>query len=88
MPAAHPWQVLCRACGSHLYTYAKRGKGNLIKCIPARIVHDSTAPTADNPHSAVCQCPKCNARFCRPRMVNGSLAHKLIYEAVKIVRIE
>ena len=78
MPRTALWRVLCRSCNTHLYTYKKSGKGNLIKCYTKRIAVDNT--------NAPCKCPTCASLFCLVRKVRGKPAHKLITGAVQIQR--
>ena len=73
-----PWLVRCRTCASHLYTYAKRSPGGLIKCQPKLITKDSTI--------SPCRCPKCDTIFCRPRIVAGRPAHYLLKHQVTTIK--
>ncbi len=80
MPRGALWRVLCSGCKTHLYTYKKIGKGNLIKCYTNRIAVNHT-------HTAKpCRCPDCSALFCIVRKVKGKPAHKLIADRVQIQR--
>ena len=78
MPRTALWRVLCRSCNTHLYTYRKAGKGNLIKCYESRIAVNRT--------NAPCKCPGCGSLFCLVRKVRGKPAHKLLSDRVQIQR--
>ena len=63
-------KVVCNACDTVLYRYAKNGKGALVKCWEQRILEDFTAGD--------CRCHGCGQLFARKTMVRGRPAHKII----------
>lgn len=75
-------QIFCKTCRFHLYTYSKRGKGQLVKCFVHKIREDNVAAAAEarggDAAAAVCTCPQCSSVFCRPAVIKHKPAHKII----------
>ena len=67
--ASRKLAIHCRACQTHLYTYRKGGKGQLVKCFVDKIVED---------HARGTQCPNCGSEFGRVTRIKNRLAHKII----------
>lgn len=63
-------RIFCQSCRTHLYTYQKRGKGALVKCFAHKITFDAT--------TSLCTCPTCASVFCRPTIIKGRPANKIV----------